>query len=506
MTAPTAEPPVRARRLGRRSRPVMPVGRPALVMGAVGATWALIVGGIVVTLIAGVVWLSAGDGSEPIGSVVGVIGAAFAIVNGVPFGTGHEGITLLPWGWTLLPVALLGYAGRWAAMRSRIRGPRDGVLLLAGGALLYGIVVALGASTGRRLLDEWTANPARALLVGIVLAAVSMGVGALTSDAAAALRARVPSTLTGALHAAGIALAVLIAVAALLLAVSMVAAFGQALDIATYLDAGLIGNVMLLLVGLGYLPVLIVWSLGYLLGAPVALAGETFASPFLANVGSAELPAFPLLAAIPQSASPALWALPLLGVAAGALAGWWIGRGHRGDLRQALVVAVSAAALAAVGVGLLALVSVGSVGNVRLAGLGPSPVIAAAFAFVLLALGALPTAAATQRIRSPKAPADADSAGQVPAFVVPPEWADDDEAGDADVAADVAAEGTAVPAAAEVVLDGDVAPLLVMPIALIAPVNALDDRMSNTDVQEDTDQMRAASTDVAPTTKEQGDG
>ena len=509
VTAPTAERPARTRR--RRTRPVMPAGRPAIVMSAVGALWALIVGGIVVALIAGTVWLSAGDGSEPLGSVFGVIGAAFAVVNAVPFGTGHEGITLLPWGWTLLPIALLIYAGRWAATRSRIRGSRDAVLLLVSGPLLYGIVVAVGASTGRRLLDEWTANPVRALLTGIALAAVSMGVGALTSTTAAPLRARVPSMLADALHAGAIALGTLIGVAALLLAVSMTASFGQALDIATYLDAGLVGGLILLLIGLGYLPVLVVWSLAYLLGAPVALAGETFASPFLANAGAAELPAFPLLAAIPQSASPALWALPLFGVAAGVLAGWRVGRGHRGELRQALIASVGAAGLAAVGVGLLALASTGSVGNVRLAGLGPSPVIAAVFAFALLALGAVPTAAATQRIRVPKA---ADAAAE-PGFIAPPEWADD-EAEPTTAAADDAATDDPADEPADEVTDPDdvadaapeaAAPLLVMPVARIAaPVNAPDDRKSDADVQHDADEMNEAPGQPAPDEEEHANG
>ena len=55
------------------------------------------------------------------------------------------------------------------------------------------------------------------------------------------------------------------------------------------------------------------WAVAYLLGAGVAIGPDAVLSPFMQAPAPANLPAFPLLAALPDSSTPFAWALPILG-------------------------------------------------------------------------------------------------------------------------------------------------------------------------------------------------
>jgi hypothetical protein len=106
-----------------------------------------------------------------------------------------------------------------------------------------------------------------------------------------------------------------------------------------------------------------------------------------------QLPPFPLLAALPQTASPIAWALPLTGILAGILAGIMIGRRARQEPRLVrLVMAVGAAAVAGVALAAAAFLAAGSLGDLRLAHIGPSPLTLGVLTAVLVVLGAVPSA------------------------------------------------------------------------------------------------------------------
>ena len=116
------------------------------------------------------------------------------------------------------------------------------------------------------------------------------------------------------------------------------------------------------------------WGTAYVMGAGVVIGPAVTISPFVAVTAPTQLPPFPLLAALPQGATPLAWALPLTGVAAGVLAGLVIARRARRESRLVrLALATGAAAVAGVLLALGAFLASGSLGDLRLAFLGPLP-------------------------------------------------------------------------------------------------------------------------------------
>lgn len=118
-----------------------------------------------------------------------------------------------------------------------------------------------------------------------------------------------------------------VAVTAWLLAGAVLLALGLLADLATVasvhaqLGAGPLGGVLLLLLQLAYLPTAVVWSAGLVAGPGVAVGPGQLS---VAGSTVADVPAVPLLAALPDPGPFPLWAYlgPLVVVGAGALAGW----------------------------------------------------------------------------------------------------------------------------------------------------------------------------------------
>ena len=78
---------------------------------------------------------------------------------------------------------------------------------------------------------------------------------------------------------------------------------------------------------------MVAWAAAYLVGAGVVIGPAVVVSPFIPVTAPTALPPFPLLAALPQTASPLAWALPLAGILAGVLVGLSIARRARAESR-----------------------------------------------------------------------------------------------------------------------------------------------------------------------------
>jgi hypothetical protein len=196
-----------------------------------------------------------------------------------------------------------------------------------------------------------------------------------------------PVTARDALAATGIALLSLIAVACLVLVVAIIGSFDEMTALLVELNTGVSGLLLLAALTLGYLPVAVMWSLAYLLGPGVTVSVGTVVSPY-AETATAALPGFPLLAALPDQPPSGAVALPLLAVAAGAVAGAFLRRrGHVG-LRGCLV---SAGAAIATGAALAAMewLASGSLGTTTLQGLGAAALPVALAGAALVGLGAI---------------------------------------------------------------------------------------------------------------------
>ena len=113
-----------------------------------------------------------------------------------------------------------------------------------------------------------------------------------------------------ALRLAIILLAFLLGIATLFTSFSMIWHFPVILDLTKVVEPGLFGGIALLVVQLFYLPNLALASLSYLLSSGLALGNETLLSPWVHKID--ELPAIPVLGALPVGISNYTHALSIL--------------------------------------------------------------------------------------------------------------------------------------------------------------------------------------------------
>lgn len=311
------------------------------------------------------------------------------LINGVPPKLGSATITLIPWGLAIIPWALLFRASRSFSLRV-VHGSRWRVI---GGAIMVLIYVgAIVAAAHFTTSLNVSFGTGWALIVS-----VAMGISAVTAGilrgANIQLGAAIPALGVFTLRRGlGAALA-LLGVAAIVLAVRLLANFGAAMDLFMGLNPGWSGILALLALTLGYLPVLVVWSAAYIVGGGFSIGPDVMVSPFIPVTAPTQLPPFPPLVAIPESAGALVWLLPLLVIVIGVFCGISISKslGKENTLIR-MVIGFAVAFVGAVIFYGLALISLGNLGDVRLVSLGPDPLLSASLLWILLSVGITPAA------------------------------------------------------------------------------------------------------------------
>lgn len=402
MTAPTTDRPqvaptattakAAARRVGSRLRPLMPrpLGRPWWLMAPLGALWAALIGLAIAVVPMLVVWMASAETGLTWIEAIRVAGLMWVVAQGSPIAIAGITYSLLPWGLAVIPVVLLAYAGGWATRRSGLTRVREAALSVLLGSLVYGAVaVGIAAVTGR---PDASVGPVQAGWHAALLALLAMGWGVLRAAPFDVARL-VPPWLAVVVRAGLVGAFTLLGIGAVAATASLLVHVDDAVTMAQSLHAGGWGGLGLLLLGMAYAPVLAVWGTAYVVGTGVVIGPAVAVSPFIPVTAPTQLPPFPMLAAIPQSASPVSWALPLGGIIAGILVGVLIAR--RARLLPRLDRLAMAAAAAVVSGALLlvaAAATTGSLGDLRLASVGPSPITVGILTAVLVALGAVPSA------------------------------------------------------------------------------------------------------------------
>ena len=360
--------------------------------GVVGALWAAVIGLGLAALPMLVMWMSSPESGLTWVESLRLAGLLWVVAHGAPATIAGVSVTLVPWGLAVIPLLLLGYAGGWAARRSDVNSPRAAAHVVVAGACTYAVVAgSLAALTSRP-----TASVSIPFAFGyaFVIAVLALGFGALRASGVG-LPASVPVQLITVIRAGAVGAAALIGFGAAAATVSLMVHIDDAVTVAQSLAGGIGGGLGLLALGVAYVPVVAMWGTAYVMGAGVVIGPGVTISPFVAVTAPVQLPPFPLLAALPQGATPLAWALPLSGVAAGVLAGLVIARRARREPRLVrLALATGAAAVAGVLLALGAVLASGSLGDLRLAFLGPMPATVGILGAVLIVLGAAPSAAA----------------------------------------------------------------------------------------------------------------
>jgi hypothetical protein len=407
-------------KLPQQRRPADRPGRsgraPLLVAGGFATLWAALLSYLPVAAVIGLARTLEGSGGLGGAAKAGLAG--WLLGHGVPLGTSIGSLSLAPLLLTLLILWRLNRAGLHVtrAIGARHSGSPRAALLVAGTVgLCYAVLGAVAAlivdgrgtavSTPRAAFDFF--------LIGVLGALVGSLRG---TDALAALARRCPPALRHGLRTGVVAALLILAAGAVFAGLSVALGGGQAAETIAAYRTGVAGQAGITLVSLAYGANGAVWAAAYLLG-PGFLLGAG-AAVRLTEVTVGTLPSLPLLAGLPSgpmgAAGAALLAVPVL---AGMFAGWLLtrrlARPRKTRPDQPVLTATAPAWTLVLGsallagpvagllLGALAWMSSGSLGNGRLATVGPMPWSVALVATLVVGISASVGAAAARAFRAP---------------------------------------------------------------------------------------------------------
>lgn len=301
---------------------------PTVVIGAAGPTelptlaWMTLAAGaglisvlsgwILVTGLVVAGWLAAEPGT--LGQALSAGTQLWLLANGGGAALGSASVTLIPWGITGLVAWLVARTAGYAAKQ----GPADSptvtpmVCIIATVSYLVPLLAVALLAGG-----PWPALRSGMVMLVVVPVAAAWGCcharQTWPTGAWPAWSRAVPRAVLA-------ALLVMFAGGAAVLAIGLVVNLDRVTALLTALDAGIVGNVALLVGQLAYVPNAIVWAACYALGPGFTLGNGSIVSPAATELGV--LPSIPMLAAVPDVGPGGishLWWLAL-GVAAGAVA------------------------------------------------------------------------------------------------------------------------------------------------------------------------------------------
>jgi hypothetical protein len=350
--------------------------RPLAVTGAIGACAAAGIGIAVLTMLVLAGWIAAPHAGLGLTGVLRTAALLWLIGHHVGFSLPGVGrIGMLPLGLVLLPGALLWRAGRWVVRAGGVRG----LAHVGYAALALAVPYAMVAGALALASGSARASPSlsQAVVCSFLLALTAGGLGGARGIAPwTQLAGLLPDRLRSLTAGTAGSLAVLTAAGGLLAGASLAAHLGEFKEVNGVLAPGAVGAVLLLLAQLAYVPNAIAWAISFTLGPGFAFGAGTVIAPTGSALG--QLPAFPMLAALPQgvhSAVPPLLSAAVLAVpyVAGVFGGLL-------TIRAAPILALEAAPLwgfacgAVTGgvLGVMAAFAGGPLGSGRLAAVGPS--------------------------------------------------------------------------------------------------------------------------------------
>lgn len=302
--------------------------------------------------------------------------------------TGTEPVTIsvIPLGLTALGVYVAFRLGRWAAWTS---APADlaavglGTVVLAGLHAVVALVTAVlsASSAAQASLD-------RAFLGGVLVGVVGGGLGIAGSGRRHQLAARLPGSVRAIVLGGVSAALLLLAAGSALVVVALASDLGAGANVLSRLHAQAPGAALYTLVVAAVAPNAALLGASYLAGPGFAVGTGTIVSPAVVELGP--VPAFPLLAALPDPAPTPGWTGALLGVpvlVAVLAAALTARRLPAPDLLTGAVRGLGAGALGGVLTGLLVGLAGGSAGPGRMTDIGAQVGDVLTSAVVAMAVG-----------------------------------------------------------------------------------------------------------------------
>ncbi|UZN02124.1 DUF6350 family protein [Cellulomonas sp. S1-8] len=289
------------------------------------------------------------------------------LAHGVPAALGGTVVSVVPLGLTALALFTC-----YASARRSGHATRGGAVASLVGYAGITVLVALAVGAG-------VVGLLRALLGGLVVGALGLGVGLLRrpesppwAQVVAPVRDRVPAAVLVGLRAGLVAASSLLLLASVLTMLWVLAGRATITDVVRGLSLDAVGGVVLAVAQLAFVPNLVVWALAWVVGPGFAVgAGSRFAPD---EVVAGPLPALPMLGALPDVVGGPVLLAPLLVLGVGVLAGLAVHRWLEPTRLRDVWVAVGVlAASSGILVALLVAAASGAAGPGRMADVGAHP-------------------------------------------------------------------------------------------------------------------------------------
>lgn len=289
-------------------------GRPLAVAAALAgiAAAATVLLGCMAVAIAG--WFASDAGSHGDTRDALRVGAdAWLLAHGAHLELTAATITVLPLGLTLFCGYVTFRFARWAGSASGA-GADDDLALLMAAAVLAGVYAVVATLTAV-LASLGSAQPhlGLAFLGGLVLAGVAGAPGLVVGSGRwPTFRDRVPAFVIAVGTGAASVVLLTVAAGALLVTVALALDFGSAANVLARLHTDVPGGLLYTVVVAAVAPNAVLLGGAYLLGTGFAVGTGTLVSPSAVVLGP--VPAFPLLAALPEGGATPWWTTALVGV------------------------------------------------------------------------------------------------------------------------------------------------------------------------------------------------
>lgn len=351
--------------------------RPALWTALVS----ILLGLVLTCAFVGMGWLN--DRSDSFTSVLSGGVRAWLVSHGSGITVDNVAVNAVPLGAVALAVGLVVWvAGTCLDEPLEEIGP-----FIAVTAGSYGLVAALLSVATNS--DGLSTNMVRSTIGAVLVSGVGAALGVARNNGG--LKTLAPMGFNGGANARAIIAAAWSGILALLgasfalVAVMFVLHVDRASDLWAALDPGAVGGFTLAAGCVFLIPNLVLWTASVLLGPGFALGANTSVDLTGAHLGA--VPGLPLLAALPGPGEFPGWvfALGLLPLLAGVIAGWQLK--IVGGMLQRIGLGIAAGALAGLVCGALIAVSGGALGPGRMAVAGPPRLTTVLVAVGILALG-----------------------------------------------------------------------------------------------------------------------
>ncbi len=355
------------------------------------ALWSAGVGILATVVVVLIAWAAGGHDGPPSGDAIRAAGVVWLVAHHCVVTSSGATLSLLPIGLMVIPLALTYRAGTWVAGVAVPQSRREVVRIVGFATATYAAVAAF--VSGGASLDAASVNVLAAMASAAAVSGVGFTFGILHGLPAARLhvarlRAKTPLALRDVVRASTVSIAVLVGAAAAVAGFALLTHLDEAAAVSKAVAPGPASGFFLALLGVAYVPNFVIWSLAYGLGTALSLGAGGSVSAV--SVSSTAVPAFPLLAAVPDTPNPWARALVLVAIAAGALAGVTLNRtGRLSDWKSYAIGICGVTAMTGALLGLLGYLSAGALGTGRLAMIGPSPWAVALVGGGLVGLGAL---------------------------------------------------------------------------------------------------------------------